>query len=581
MQINPGTQIGPYEVHQLLGQGGMAAVYKVWHTDLQRYEAMKMPLSQNRADEFAARFLKESRNAAGLHHPHIAAIYNVSAENAMRYFTMELVEGGDLADLIYRKGRLSLEDTREILQQVAGALDYAHACGVWHRDIKPANILLQKTVNGEYFVKVVDFGISHAAEETGGTRLTKTGMFIGTPEYMSPEQAGSEYKVDHHTDQYSLGVIAYEMLCGVPPFKADGDTSMISVIIKVVRDDPLPPRELVPSLPASANAAIMKALAKNPADRFQTCGEFLTALAESSATKPPTVIPAIEPPSAPATDIFPPKENSYCPRCGKEIADGLAFCPVCEATNFVVPPTMAGTLPDDATKKAIVSPPPGNTFLRNLMLALAGVGVALILLALALRPRRETPVQPRVPVHVIDTKSFPDGSHYSGQMLNGEMDGKGTMTWPNGKKVAAIWDHGQRGKVLSYTPPQPEVKTIDFPDGSHYRGETVEGKLSGHGTKTWRDNSRYEGEFKNDVIDGKGTLYWKGRHLSQDHWTNDKVRKVLSEWKRPGKPENGGSKKHTNQNNNHNHPGHQSGGNKPKPPSPRPGLRPPSAPPKL
>ena len=158
MQINPETQIGPYEIHQLLGQGGMAAVYKVWHTDLQRYEAMKMPLSQNQADEFAERFLKVSRHAAGLHHPPIIAIYNVSSENGeQRYFTMELVEGGDLTDMIYRKGRLSLEDTWTILQQVAGALDYAHACGVWHRDIKPANILLQKTVSGDVFVTLLPY----------------------------------------------------------------------------------------------------------------------------------------------------------------------------------------------------------------------------------------------------------------------------------------------------------------------------------------------------------------------------------------------------------------------------------------
>ncbi|HEY0074889.1 MAG TPA: protein kinase, partial [Abditibacteriaceae bacterium] len=147
-----------------------------------------------------------------------------------------------------------------------------------HRDVKPANVLLKPEGEGRHSVKLVDFGIARAQEEAGGKRLTKTGMIVGTPEYMSPEQGGSGAKVDHRTDIYALGIIVYEMLCGQPPFKAESDTAMLSVIMQHVRDEPRPPIDYSATLPKSANAAILKALAKDPSQRFNSCGEFITAL---------------------------------------------------------------------------------------------------------------------------------------------------------------------------------------------------------------------------------------------------------------------------------------------------------------
>ncbi|MDF2440510.1 MAG: eukaryotic-like serine/threonine-protein kinase [Abditibacteriota bacterium] len=258
----------------------MAEVFKVWHTGLHRFEAMKSLLPNLGSDAlFVQRFLHEARIAAALSHPHIAAIYNVGPDDAPRpFFTMEFIEGGDLADLFESNGKMSLEQAISLLRPTADALDYAHARGVVHRDVKPGNILLHTTSRSGWSAKVVDFGIARAQEDQGGTRLTKAGLIVGTPEYMSPEQAGNGQPVDHRTDLYSLGVIAYEMVCGRPPFWAQGNLSSLSVIASHLRDNPPPPCHLEPSLPDSVNNAILKALAKNPDDRFSTCGEFIDAL---------------------------------------------------------------------------------------------------------------------------------------------------------------------------------------------------------------------------------------------------------------------------------------------------------------
>jgi tRNA A-37 threonylcarbamoyl transferase component Bud32 len=282
--MQPGSQIGVYRIEGLLGQGGMAQVYKVWHTGLHRHEALKLLPPQMTFDRsFVERFLAEARTAAGLHHPHIATIHAVSdAQAAQPYFTMEMVGGGDLAGLMHQRGRLSLDEALPLLRQIGAALDYAHARRVIHRDIKPANILLQQE-GGGLSVKVVDFGIARAQEAEGGARLTKTGLIVGTPEYMSPEQGGSGQPVDHRTDIYSLGIVAYEMLCGRPPFVAGQDGSVMTVIMSHIRETPRPPVEIAPGLPTDVNTAILKTLSKAPTDRFDTCDEFVRALSGDMA----------------------------------------------------------------------------------------------------------------------------------------------------------------------------------------------------------------------------------------------------------------------------------------------------------
>ena len=259
----------------------MAVVYKVWHTGLQRFEALKIPHFQSTLgpeSDFVQRLLSEARMAARLHHPHIVAIHNVSEADApIQYFSMDLVDGQDLQKLIKARGRLSLGETVTILRHVAEALDYAHANSVVHRDIKPANILLQK--DGDRVVaKVVDFGISRAGEEDSGTRMTGSGVYIGTPEYMSPEQSGSGHPVDRRTDLYSLGVVAYEMLLGQPPFIAEEGVNRISIILKHVNTPPPSPIDADGELPEYVNDAILQALEKDPAERFTTCSGFVAAL---------------------------------------------------------------------------------------------------------------------------------------------------------------------------------------------------------------------------------------------------------------------------------------------------------------
>ena len=287
--MNTGQQIGPYEISGLIGRGGMAEVYKAWNVGLHRHEALKLLPPQMTFDHsFVERFLQEARTAAGLRHPNIATIHMVSpASEAQPYFTMEIVEGGDLADLLHQRGPLPLQDALPILRQTAAALDYAHRKGIIHRDVKPANILLEDDSHGAWNVKVVDFGIARAQEAGDGARLTKTGMIVGTPEYMSPEQGGSGAKVDHRSDQYSLGVIAYEMLCGRPPFAVGAEGTAMTVIMSHIRDVPRAPVDLVPSLSPSANAAVLRALSKKPEDRFASCAEFVAALEAPTAVERP------------------------------------------------------------------------------------------------------------------------------------------------------------------------------------------------------------------------------------------------------------------------------------------------------
>lgn len=279
--LEEGSRIGPYEVREHIGDGGMAAVYKVWHTGLHRFEALKIPryqASRGPEADFLHRLLAEARTAASLQHPNIVAIHNVSDEKSvLHYFAMELVQGSDLAALI-DGNPLPFEQALEILRQIGSALDYAHEHGVVHRDIKPANILLEQTEAG-HRARVVDFGISRAGEEDGSTRLTRSGMIVGTPEYMSPEQSGSGAPVDHRTDVYSLGVVAYEMLCGQPPFVAGDGVSRMSVLMKQINEVPDSLDKCRPDLPPVAAKAIAKALAKNPDERFSSCTAFVEALA--------------------------------------------------------------------------------------------------------------------------------------------------------------------------------------------------------------------------------------------------------------------------------------------------------------
>lgn len=260
-----GRKLGTYQITDLLGQGGMATVYKGYREDIDRYVAVKvLPPHPGLDQQFIERFKLEARTIARLQHPHILPLYDYGVEDDILYLVMAYVAGGSLAGRI-DQGRLTAKEAETLLRQMAGALDYAHRQGVIHRDIKPDNILLDKEGNA----LLADFGIAKLTE--GGTsRLTVTGGLVGTPAYMAPEQGRGD-EITPSADIYSLGVVVYEMLTGVQPYKAD---TPMQVVIKHMQD-PIPTvRSVVEELPTSLDLVMQRALAKSPQNRYKTAMEF-------------------------------------------------------------------------------------------------------------------------------------------------------------------------------------------------------------------------------------------------------------------------------------------------------------------
>jgi Tol biopolymer transport system component/serine/threonine protein kinase len=291
-----GKRLGQYEIVEEIGRGGMAVVYKAWQPALERHVALKVLPDYFRHDpQFLARFQREARAAAGLSHPNIIAIHDVGEQDGVHYIAMEWVDGGSLrARLAF--GPLSLEESQRVLAQTADALDCAHRHGLIHRDIKPGNILF----TGDGRVKVADFGIAHAAD---GTQLTRSGVILGTPEYMAPEQAQG-IPVDHRLDLYALGVVLYQMLTGRVPFRG---TTPHAALHAVIYDSPPPPRALNPELPAAVETVVLKALAKQPQDRFQTGASMVEAFQRARSGVSIPIPPPSEPPArlAPAPWLRP------------------------------------------------------------------------------------------------------------------------------------------------------------------------------------------------------------------------------------------------------------------------------------
>ena len=264
-----------YQVEAEIGRGGMAVVYRATDTRLRRRVALKvLPPELAFREEVRRRFLREAQMAAQLSHPNIVPIYAVDEASGLVYFAMGLVEGAPLAKLLFDEPRPPIAMVRRVLREVADALHFAHGHGVVHRDIKPDNILIE-TATGK--AVVTDFGIARAAQ--GEVRLTATGIAVGTPAYMSPEQAMGEREVDGRADIYSLGIVGYQMLAGELPFSAANTPSML---MKHLSEPPRPLLDLRPDLPANLAAAIERALCKSPADRWPDAASFRDALSESA-----------------------------------------------------------------------------------------------------------------------------------------------------------------------------------------------------------------------------------------------------------------------------------------------------------
>jgi serine/threonine-protein kinase len=283
-----------YRIDRELGQGGMAVVYLAEDLRHGRRVAIKVLHPELSAVLGGERFLAEIKVTANLQHPHILGLIDSGNADGLLYYVMPYVAGESLRARLMRERQLPVEESLRLAREVASALDYAHRQGVVHRDVKPENILLQDGA-----ALVADFGIALAVHQAGGSRMTQTGMSLGTPAYMSPEQAMGEREIGPRSDVYALGAMTYEMLAGEPPFTGPNSQAIVA---KVLTEPPPPLRAKRPTVPPAAEAAILIALQKLPADRFGSAHEFSDALmgAGSPRTLPAATVPtpAVKAPAA-------------------------------------------------------------------------------------------------------------------------------------------------------------------------------------------------------------------------------------------------------------------------------------------
>jgi serine/threonine protein kinase/tetratricopeptide (TPR) repeat protein len=305
---------GRYRIEREVGRGGMAVVYRAHDTRHDRQVALKVLHPEIAAALGTTRFFQEIRVAARLNHPHIIALHDSGEVDGTLYYVMPFIDGPNLRQLLDRNGRLPADQAVDLAQQIASALDYAHRLGVVHRDIKPENVMLYE---GEALV--ADFGIAKAVSAAGGANLTNTGFAIGTPAYMSPEQAAGQAEVDGRSDEYSLGCVLYEMLTGEPPFTASTPAALIA---KRFTDTPRPVTAIVPAIPEHVSQAVRRALSRDADDRFATAAELSIALEakqkKSGGDEKPSI--AVLPFSNMSTD---PENEFFSDGIAEEIINAL------------------------------------------------------------------------------------------------------------------------------------------------------------------------------------------------------------------------------------------------------------------
>ncbi len=327
-QLNAGLR-GRYEIERALGEGGMAVVFLAHDLRHDRHVALKVLRPEISADIGAERFLREIKMAAGLTHPHILPVYDSGQADGLLFYVMPNMEGRSLRERLDRERQLSLEEALRITREVASALDYAHRHGVLHRDVKPENVLLH-----EGNAMVADFGIGKAL--SGGGSITRTGMSLGTPSYMSPEQASGDADVDGRSDLYSLGCVLFEMLTGEPPFT--GPTAQVIIAKRFM--SPVPKVRVARDVPEELEQAVTRALARTPVDRYPTAGEFAEALRliwnngkPATAQRTPPEVPK-SPPAPKAIAVLPfanmsadPENEYFSDGMTEEIINALAKVP--------------------------------------------------------------------------------------------------------------------------------------------------------------------------------------------------------------------------------------------------------------
>jgi serine/threonine protein kinase/tetratricopeptide (TPR) repeat protein len=333
-----GSTLGRFEVISELGRGGMAIVYKARQADLDRIVALKvLPPELTHDSSYVARFRQEARSAARLEHPHIMPIFEVGEADGLHFIAMKFIQGKTLKDYIQEEGALPIARAAQALAQVGEALDYAHRQGVIHRDVKPSNVM----ITDEGWVYLTDFGL---ARGTGGTSgLTMAGTVMGTPEYMSPEQAQGLDSVGPPTDIYALGVVLYELITGTFPFKADTPMGMLAARLMQA---PIPPRDVRGDLPSAVEDVVMRALARSPEARFASAGDMVTALRQAAGLTvaqaqrpitPQSGMPAVGP------TIVAPQQTPTTPPTAPQQAP--AYPNPTAPTSPVVPPPIRQAAP--------------------------------------------------------------------------------------------------------------------------------------------------------------------------------------------------------------------------------------------
>jgi serine/threonine-protein kinase len=358
-----------YRIERELGAGGMATVYLAQDLKHDRKVAIKVLRPELAAVIGADRFLSEIKTTANLQHPHILPLFDSGAADSHLFYVMPLVQGISLRDRMSREKQLPIPEAIRIAAEIASALDYAHRHGIIHRDIKPENILLH-----DGSALVADFGIALAASKAG-TRMTETGMSLGTPQYMSPEQAMGERELDARSDVYALGCVAYEMLTGEPPFS--GPTAQ-AIVAKVMTAEPAPVASLRKTVPPNVADAVHNALQKLPADRFASAADFATALGNpafgTTATRARSTAALVASPRGRVTQVLPWVLAAALALValwlgGRGTAAAVADGPVRFAVDLDQAQSLAGTMP-------VLLTPDGRTLValvvsgrRNVLLA--------------------------------------------------------------------------------------------------------------------------------------------------------------------------------------------------------------------
>ncbi|HEX8174691.1 MAG TPA: protein kinase [Pyrinomonadaceae bacterium] len=359
-----------YRIDERISEGGMGTVYRATHVLMDKRVAIKVLHPSLAADDkIVARFSREARAASRISHPHALNVTDFGeSESGVVFLVMEFLDGRTLKEVIHSDGPMPLSRAVEIIKQVSGALDAAHAEGVVHRDLKSDNIMLVEGANGSDWAKVLDFGIAKIKETAGHTDpgLTAPNLIIGTPQYMSPEQCSQASAIDARSDIYSLGIIIYELLTGHVPFTGDSPTA---IMMKHLQEPPPSVMEERDDLPPQVGMVITSALAKRPEDRFQSAGELSEALAAAAKGQMPArALSATNPASSSSETnrIVVPTDSNEAPRNTRENE-------LDEATVISARPAAIDYETRGAATRPIEPPPPKSSPWRIVIPALAGL----------------------------------------------------------------------------------------------------------------------------------------------------------------------------------------------------------------